>query len=505
MEAQPKVSNNRGGRDRGKVRALPSAVTRGHRAGELLPQNLDAEAGVLGSILIDPDALVEAARIVVSGDFYRDAHQTIFAAALDLHGRGLPVDLITLCDALEQSGELERVGGADYVSSLANNVPNSANLAHYARLVKRTATHRALIRASGQIAAIDYGDPDAGAAVAMAEAAIKAVRDAARLEARFELLTLRQLDTLPLPEWLIGNTLQRDSLAMVYGVHSTGKSYFCGDIALTVAAQLCWQGLAVKGGPVVYVASEGGRGFGLRTQAWRQEHGLEDVPGFYLVGEPVQLLDVGAVLEFIAVLETLPAPPVLIVIDTLGRSMSGGDELSNSDAHDIISAADQIRRATGACVVLVHHEGKTEGKGPRGASAFASDVDTLIHLKRDEDGDTTVVTCEKQKDGETFKPFSFKLRQVALDEYADVTSCVIEPAEVRPAPAPARSWSDKHSAALAALVGHPEGLTAKEWHDETSLTRATFYRTMKELVGWKYVHLASERYFLTNEGQEKVS
>jgi len=136
---------------------------------KLLPQNVEAEAGVLGSLLIDPEAVVQVAEFLRPDDFYRDAHRTIFQAVLELYESGEPADLITLTDELQRRGKLEDIGGVSYVSSLANQVPTIANVDYYGHIVERTAILRRLIHAAGQIAAIAYNEPDASTALEEAE------------------------------------------------------------------------------------------------------------------------------------------------------------------------------------------------------------------------------------------------------------------------------------------------------------------------------------------------
>jgi replicative DNA helicase len=136
---------------------------------KLLPQNVEAEAGVLGSLLIDPEAVVQVADFLRAEDFYRETHRVIFQAVVDLYESGDPADLITLTDELQRRGKLEEIGGVSYVSSLANQVPTSANVEHYARIVERTSILRRLIHAAGQIAAVAYNEPDATTALDQAE------------------------------------------------------------------------------------------------------------------------------------------------------------------------------------------------------------------------------------------------------------------------------------------------------------------------------------------------
>ena len=136
---------------------------------KLLPQNIEAESGVLGSIIIDPEAIVQVADFLRADDFYRDAHRTIYEVILQLYEQHEAADFITICDELERRNRLAEVGGASYITSLINQVPTSGNVEFYARIVERTAILRRLIHAAGQIAAIAYEEGDADIALDKAE------------------------------------------------------------------------------------------------------------------------------------------------------------------------------------------------------------------------------------------------------------------------------------------------------------------------------------------------
>jgi replicative DNA helicase len=134
-----------------------------------LPQNIEAECGVLGSIIIDPEAIVQVADFLHTDDFYRDAHRTIYETIIQLYEQHEPADFITICDELERQDKLETVGGASYITSLVNMVPTSGNVEYYGRIVERTAILRRLIQAAGDIAAIAYQEGDADIALDKAE------------------------------------------------------------------------------------------------------------------------------------------------------------------------------------------------------------------------------------------------------------------------------------------------------------------------------------------------
>jgi replicative DNA helicase len=125
----------------------------------LPPQSIEAEQSVLGSILIDRDAVVEVAEFLRPDDFYRQAHGLIYAAMLDLFERREPIDIVTVAEVLERGDQLEQIGGRSYLSSLSNQTPTAVHAVQYARIVERKAVLRNLIGAAGRIAGIGYEDP----------------------------------------------------------------------------------------------------------------------------------------------------------------------------------------------------------------------------------------------------------------------------------------------------------------------------------------------------------
>lgn len=124
-----------------------------------VPANVDAERSVLGSLLIDSEAIGEIASFLKPADFYRERHRFIYSARFDLYERHEPGDFVTLVDELRRRGQLEAVGGAAYLAELVNEVPTTAHVEYYARIVERCALMRRLIDAAGKIAGIGYENP----------------------------------------------------------------------------------------------------------------------------------------------------------------------------------------------------------------------------------------------------------------------------------------------------------------------------------------------------------
>ena len=137
---------------------------------KLAPQAVEAEQSVLGSILIDPEAILKVAEFLHPPDFYRQQHSDIYEAMLGLHGQREPIDLVTLGDELARRDRLEPIGGPAYLASLMNLVPTAVHVEHYGRIVERKAVLRNLIGAAGKIAAVGYEEAnDAEAAIDRAE------------------------------------------------------------------------------------------------------------------------------------------------------------------------------------------------------------------------------------------------------------------------------------------------------------------------------------------------
>ena len=143
-----------------------------------LPHNLEAERSVLGAILLHNDAFNQVAEIIDAGDFFRDAHRRIFDKMVKLSERNDAIDLITLKDELGRSGEIDEVGGPAYITALVDGVPRSANVEHYARIIKEKATLRSLIFSANKILATAYeAEEEADAILDKAEHAIFAIAD----------------------------------------------------------------------------------------------------------------------------------------------------------------------------------------------------------------------------------------------------------------------------------------------------------------------------------------
>ncbi len=221
---------------------------------------------------------------------------------------------------------------------------------------------------------------------------------------RSMLLTPADLAAIPPPEYLVEGYFTRNSLIALYGRPGTAKSFIAISMALAIVTGSDWFGHPVHRGPVLYVAGEGTSGLAQRQRAWQEMCGIDDLTGMLWLPYAVNLLQSDWSLGLAELAADVGA--VLVVVDTLARSMVGGDENRSGDMAQAVEAADVIRRKSGATSMFVHHTPK-DGATLRGHSALEGAVDTALLLERSEGSFT--LTAAKQKDLPQAEPMIFEL------------------------------------------------------------------------------------------------
>lgn len=122
------------------------------------PQNLDAEAALLGGIMLRPDLMHEVIDIISADSFYAEKHRLVFDVMFELFKRGHPIDLLSVSARLKETGRLEQIGGSSALTALVESTPTSSNAAYYANIVQRKYMMRRLIEAADHISAIGYDE-----------------------------------------------------------------------------------------------------------------------------------------------------------------------------------------------------------------------------------------------------------------------------------------------------------------------------------------------------------
>lgn len=289
---------------------------------------------------------------------------------------------------------------------------------------------------------------------------------------RAGILWSADLDNLPDPEPLIENVLFMDTLTWVIGAPANGKSFVVLDWAAHIGSGLPWCGYPVRQGVALYVSPEGTGGVKLRIRAWeaaarRVMENVGYIPFSVQAGNPVEwagLIEVAAELR-----------PVLIIFDTQARMTVGMNENDAGEMGVFIDRLERLRAATHACVLVVHHTGKSGQL--RGSTAMMGAASTVIHVGKE--GATLTVDANpdhngKTKDAEPFPPVRLRLVPAADS---------VVPVEEGGQPV---SRAEDHLPALRSWWEHyeDEPVGARTIVDEMSLwgSRPTFNRDVLRMI-----------------------
>lgn len=384
-------------------------TTRAAATAVIQPQDTAAHAErvVLGAILLDSGVVGPVAEILSgSGDFVATAHRAIYNEVLSQHGDGAPVDPVIIAQRLALRGELDRVeGGVAYLHALIAECPVTMSAPYYARIVRHAAEGRRFVLLGHQLVqAGELDDPEHRAtAVSSVREKLAAVPLRAAVRLREALIDTAGLDGITPPEPLISDVLYRDSLVWLIGPPGNGKSFVGLDMAGSVGTGEPWQGYPAKQGTVLYLVAEGVAGVRARVRAWEESTGRAMVGVSFLPvavqatsdGDWAALVDLAGELQ-----------PAMVVIDTQARVTVGMDENAARDMGMFVHRVDQLRARTGACVVVVHHQGRN-GDHMRGSTALEGAATTIIKVAKADEKVT--VTCTKQKDAEPFDDISLRL------------------------------------------------------------------------------------------------
>jgi hypothetical protein len=267
--------------------------------------------------------------------------------------------------------------------------------------------------------------------------------------------------------YVVDGILYLDTLAWLHGKPGCGKSFVALDWAGCIASGLPWQDRVVTQGPVLYVIAEGVSGLRPRVRAWedytRLRSGVTFLPVAVQFFQPV---DLAAIIQLAQELH-----PALIVIDTQARVTVGADKNSAKDMGEFVAAADRIRQASRACVLLVHHEARA-GENMRGSTALEGAAATLVRVTKD--GPHLQLDNPKQKDAVPFD--LIRLRLVPRLESATVQSHdgVGLAAEM--------SASEQKIIDILRDSFGTNGASGSTLLEVAGLPKTTFYRALKNLV-----------------------
>jgi RecA-family ATPase len=202
-------------------------------------------------------------------------------------------------------------------------------------------------------------------------------------ERRFRLIRFSDIKLDTHRRYLVKGLIPRDGLIVFWGPPKCGKSFLCTDLALHIALGREYRGRRVERGLVIYVTCEGQSGFPARIEAFRRAKlNGDDQPLFCLLPTRLDLInDIEALIADIAA-DVTEERPVLIVVDTLNRSLVGS-ESKDEDMSDYVRACDRLREAFRCAVLIIHHCG-VEATRPRGHTSLTGAADAQVAVKRDQ-------------------------------------------------------------------------------------------------------------------------
>jgi AAA domain len=250
----------------------------------------------------------------------------------------------------------------------------------------------------------------------------------APLKPKIRLLDIDQLEIMRPPSWLIQDIITEHGLSMIWGRSGSLKSFIALDMGLCIATGLDWHGRPVKKGCTVYLAAEGSHGLAGRAIGWRkspERGGKLPKPNFHLIPHGLTLSSSSDLEAMIGAI--LPLKPTFIVIDTMSRTFGGGNPNQPADMNQFVHAADKLKDATGACVVIVHHGGKNTDNNELGNEGLRNACDTVIHVRRKAKSVELINEAPKgkQKDADEFKMIVLEPVKVFYDHAGEERSTLI--------------------------------------------------------------------------------
>ncbi len=276
-----------------------------------------------------------------------------------------------------------------------------------------------------------------------------------------KIYSVDELSQLPSQSWLVKGVIPRTGLGVIYGESGAGKTFITLDLALSISRGIHWNNNKVNTSiGVLYVSAEGGSAISKRLNAYSKFHKIDSSQlslGVVTVGINLRDGDCYKVIDACKKREEIGQPFGMIILDTLNRTMGGGDENASKDMGEYISAVGKISDETNSFVLIVHHTGKDTKRGARGHSSLRAAVDTELELKSEDD--QKILTVTKSRDGETGAEFFYRLKTIDLGYDLDlepITSCVVIPGNSielsSRKPKPNGKWQGIALQALRALI-----------------------------------------------------
>ena len=364
--------------------------------GDVIPSSVEAEKGLLGSILLAPDRIMTEQAWLRPSHFYHPSHAEIFEEISAMREARKPVDFISLTQWLEDRGELEKVGGAVYVTELFTYVPTASNASYYAELVKQKSIARSVIDFGRQLIA-DAIDPDKQEdLLARVKSALADISELPRSQGSRELppmVSLRDLceNPPPTPPQIIEGILHQGSKMALGGGSKSFKTWTLFEMAICIAAGREWLGFPTTKGRVLYVNFE--------LPAFAMEKRGREICQAMRIEVPENITvwnlrgyasDAAVILPMIS-REAKAGGFVLIILDPLYKLLGNREENTSRDMANLMNEVERLAVETDAAVGFGSHFAKGNASQKEsmdrisGSGVFARDPDSIVTMTQHEE------------------------------------------------------------------------------------------------------------------------
>ena len=246
----------------------------------------------------------------------------------------------------------------------------------------------------------------------------------------YELLSELEIMALPDPIFLVDGIIPSQSLGFIYGAPGAGKSFVALSIGMAISTtRTQWWDRDIKAhGPVLMISSEGVADMKFRIQAWRKHHQVADQSDLFLIRQTINFLDPTDGDKLQRTVEALVERsgglrPAMIVVDTLSRSIPGGDENDQASASLMVMACDALKERWQTVVMCIHHSSKAGAM--RGSTVFSGAADFILEVTREEGAKTGILTARKIKSAADGWNQGFSLLDINLGSIENPTSSLV--------------------------------------------------------------------------------
>jgi len=361
-----------------------------------LPQSLDAERALLGSVILNPTELKRSeTEVLTCDDFSLEAHRKIYRVLLELWQNDVPIEPISICEALERKHELDACGGFAYISSLIDGIIDRPNVASYVNIVREKAMMRHIIALSqNAIARASNGGKSGEIIEAMLRAGMRLSTQVDTSEEMFVPWSKFRLHGSESVDWLVDGVIEKGTNGFLLGLPKARKSLAAAALAVSLVTGTPWLGFPVRRRRVAIVSREDFAGTTSRRlkQLFRgvdvdpESAWIDDV--FWLnsraEAKHLMLTDMRCLKTVIANLKKHRTE--FLFLDVL-KVLHESDENDAKEMGAVLKRVEQIRDDVGCQICIVHHSRKawddamTLSEITRGSSVIAGFAEFLIGMR----------------------------------------------------------------------------------------------------------------------------